>query len=448
MQNHTHELNNPATLDGAQYGVWPRSIALWMAAFYVALYIIRPWEKLFPWLVEIRFERVYAILMIAVAITSAGSRFRLTSQTGAVMLFLASLHISAQFAIVPELCTALVWRYDTLAAFYVVLILVIRTPYEMIWIISCYVFTMWLYLAKALWEFFVHNAGTRMMGVVRLQGIEDTYSHPNDLAMSIVISLPMLYFLFRVRGEFCHYWPRTLRKLYGVGLATYLLLAIMSIILTNSRGGMLSFVLFVGLLTMRGKGVGKKIQLILAGSVLLATIWLTLAEETRGRYRTIWDPDSGPRSAKVSGEGRWYGFLAGTEIFKSYPVLGIGPGNFIPYRTAYLDGVPANPHNLAGQILAEGGLLGGGCFLLVTAVTLLNCRRIRFLARGSPDVTLDTLSHFAIAGRISVVLLMFEGLVKHNVYRFNWVWLAAFSLLAVEHVIRISGRERDPDEKW
>ena len=46
-------------------GIWPRSICLWMAALYVALFIIRPWEQLFPQLGEIHFERIYALSMIA-----------------------------------------------------------------------------------------------------------------------------------------------------------------------------------------------------------------------------------------------------------------------------------------------------------------------------------------------------------------------------------------------
>ena len=53
-------------------GIWPKSLALWMVAFYIALFIIRPWEQLLPWLAALRFERVYAIAMIVVAVHGAG----------------------------------------------------------------------------------------------------------------------------------------------------------------------------------------------------------------------------------------------------------------------------------------------------------------------------------------------------------------------------------------
>ena len=439
--------NGPAPLDGATNAVWPRSIAFWMAAFYVALFIIRPWEKLFPELATIHLERVYALMMIVVAFGAGARRFRLTQQTVAILLFLASMVLSAQFGFAPELCSKYVYRYITLVAFYLVLTLVVTTPYELVCMVTCYIVTMWLYLVKALWEFYVHGAGTRMMGVLRLQGIESTFGFPNDLAFSIVLSLPMVYFLFKVRKEFSCLWPRTVCKLFNLGLASYFLLAVTSVVLTNSRSGMLGFVFFIGLLVLRGKGVQKKVLFLTAAVAMLAAVWIFTPEENKGRYRTIWDPDSGPSSARKSADGRWYGFLAGVEICRNNPILGVGPGSFMSYRVAHVDGFSVNPHNIVGQILGEGGLLGTGCFLLLFSVTLLNCRRTRLLARGSLDATLSTLSHFALASRDSVLLLLVEGLFNHNVDRFNWLWLAAFCLLATDYAIRISSYEHQIDEK-
>src|SRR5207237_4577108 len=34
--------------DRVSNGIWPRRFAVWMAAFYVALFIIRPWEEMLP----------------------------------------------------------------------------------------------------------------------------------------------------------------------------------------------------------------------------------------------------------------------------------------------------------------------------------------------------------------------------------------------------------------
>jgi len=413
--------------------VLPRSFSFLMAGIYVALFIIRPWEELLPWLQNIQFERVYAILMICVALIASAGRFRFSKQTVAVFLFMISMVLSAQFAVFPELCGKYVYRYGTLVAFYVVLTLVIRDPYQLVWMVSFYIATMWLYLAKALWEFYVHGAGTRMMGVLRLQGIESSFGFPNDLAFSISISLPMALFLYSVRQQFTCEWPRSISRVFALGVGTYALLALWSIILTNSRSGMLSVVLLGGLVAIRGKRLGGKISFALAGIVLLAGIWMFLPAEIRGRYQTIWDPDSGPHGAKTSAEGRWQGFLSGLQIVREYPLLGIGAGNFIDYRVKYLDGVALNPHNLPGQILAEGGVVGTACFLLLVFIILANCHRMRRLARDSSDTTLIVLDRFALAAKDSTVVLMFEGLANHNVDRFNWLWLAAFCCLGLEY---------------
>ena len=44
---------------------WSRSPGLWLVAIYLVLFLIRPWELLVPALGAIRFERMYAIAMIA-----------------------------------------------------------------------------------------------------------------------------------------------------------------------------------------------------------------------------------------------------------------------------------------------------------------------------------------------------------------------------------------------
>ena len=66
-----------------------------MAAFYLALFIIRPWERLFPSLGEIHFERLYAIAMILVVAGGCGIRLRWSGQTAAVFSFFAAIGISA-----------------------------------------------------------------------------------------------------------------------------------------------------------------------------------------------------------------------------------------------------------------------------------------------------------------------------------------------------------------
>lgn len=414
-------------------GIWPRSFALWMAAFYVALFIIRPWEKLTPWLGVIRFEKVYAICMIAVVFLTGNIRFRMNLQSLSVIFYFISIFLSALFAINSSLSWEPVYAYLTLVIFFFILLSVIRTPYELFFVVTCYIVTMAVYLAKSQWEFFVHGQHRYDMGVIRMTGIEGTFGGPNALAMSIVVSLPMLLFLWSIRKEFSCEWPELWQKWFPRFLVFYAVLAISSIILTNSRSGMVSFILFVILVTFRGRGVGKKVGYIFLGIILLVSLWFVLPAEKKGRFLTIWDPEKSPQHARVSAQGRIEGLKAGMVMFGRFPATGVGIGNFIEYRAAHVDGTPLNAHNLAGQVLGETGIIGGGAFLLMMMIALRNCYKLRsFAKRNRFDKALEILSNFGLASRDAIVLLFFEGVFGHNGTRYNWLWLAAFSSLALQ----------------
>ena len=417
-------------------GIWPSSLPLWMATFYVGLFIIRPWEQLFPWMESIRFEKSYALLMIIVVALSSKKQFRVTFQSVTVLLVLWALGISGLFAWQSSLSWKPFYEYMTLVIIYFVIVSVIRTPYELLFMLTSYITTMFLYLAKSEWEFFVHDQHRYDMGVSRLIGIENTFGGPNALAMSIVVSLPLLLFLWSIRKEISHGWPKFWQNWFPRMLVVYFFLAVTSIILTNSRSGMLGCILFVLLSTFNGKGVAKKMGYIAIGVLFLAGTWILMPDENKNRFRTIWDPTAGPPNATMSATGRKVGFRAGIEMFKRFPITGVGIGNFTDYRAMHVDGQAMQAHNLVGQVLGETGLVGSLPFLLMILVTLSNCRRLKVLARSRSDPTLEPFSRLGPTFRNAIILLLFEGLFGHNLLRFNWLWLAAFAELSVRFVVQ------------
>jgi O-antigen ligase len=426
-----------------------------MAAFYVALFIIRPWEEMVPFLGQIHFERFYALAMVAVVLLNSKFRGVFTPQTGSVLVLLAALTLSAVLAIDSTIAWDPWYVYVTLVVFYFVLVLVIRTPYELLFMVTCYIVAMEIYLAKSEWEFFVNDRHDFKMGVRRLIGVEITFGDPNAVGMSIAVSLPILWYLFSIRKTLTARWPSLWRKLFPVALGIYLFLAISSIILTRSRSGMLTGVIFVGILALRSKSWSKKILAGLGGVVFLVLLWLTMSDEARNRLRTVWDPDAGPANATTSAHGRVEGLQAGLAMVQKYPLTGVGMGNFIPYRIAHVDGIPLLAHNLPGQVLGEAGLLGFTAFFLMVFVMCWNCRTIRRLCRDSTGPLPVVLSGFAVACENSILLLLFEGLSLHNMNRFNWLWLAAFishALLFATVLARQRGRQpvgtRGPEVKW
>lgn len=421
-----------STIYGAPQGkVVPPSLPVLLAAFYVALFIIRPWEQLFPGLGTIRFERIYAILMIAVAFLSASSFPQTKRQDAAVLFFLFTLVITSLLGIDPTHSWDTIYIYITLIIFYFVLLKVIDNPYELVFMAISYILAMGLYLGKSLWEYFIHGAGEWEMGVYRLTGINITHGDPNSVAPSILYSLPILVFLFNTRHMITCEWPTFWQKLFTKGLLIYTVIALASLILTRSRGGFVGLVFFVVLLALHKKGIIKKFARFIGLLALCLFGFMLLPSDIQDRYRTLWAEDAGPKNAYQSASGRWEGFIAGVEMWKHNPLTGVGPGNFASYHQLYLKGPATQAHNLIGQTLGETGLLGISGFFIMIVVVWLNYKQTQKLTSNNRDPTQIVLSRFTMACRDIILLLLFSGLHGHNLYRFNWLWVAAFCSLAL-----------------
>lgn len=398
----------------------------------MALFIIRPWEQLFPSWAAFYPERLYAICMIIVVFLSKEKHFKLTLQSITILFFFVSIVFSGFFAYNSSLTWEVLYENLSLLIFYFIILMVIRTRYDLVFMVISYISIMCIYLGKSQWEFFLNGQHRYDMGVVRMVGIENTYGGPNSLAMSIVVSLPFALFLWRHRMVIAKTWPTVWQTRLRRGLILYGVLSVSSIILTNSRSGLVGFLLYVVMLMFSGKGIGKKISYIATGALVLSLIWLVVPEENKGRIRTIWAPEDGPSNAQVSAEGRVEGYKAGMEMFKRHPFTGVGAGNFVVYRVQKVDGVPLQAHNLEGQLLGETGLLGGTAFLLMLVTMFSNCwQAVRTSKRQNKTIAL-LFGDLARACSVSLILLIFLGTFGHNLYRYNWLWLAAFSTLALQ----------------
>jgi len=412
-------------------GIWPRSFILWMAAFWMALVIIRPWELMFPELAPYHLPRVYAIIMlVATACLGRLQLFSCSFQTLCLIAFVLALAVSSLVGLDAQASWTPLYTYLTLAVFYFVLLAIIRTPYELLFIVSCYIVVMAMALGKAEVEFFVFGAHSTAQGVRRMLGINNTFGDPNAVAEMTVVSLPIALFLWRIRKEFTQTWPAFLRVWFPRGVVIYFVLAVTSVFLTQSRAGMIGFAVFVFLSVAMGKGYGKMVSGTFWAACLLAVLWMAMPDEYRNRLETVWNPEAGPESAQLSAEGRTRGMRAGLVMFERFPFTGVGPGNFLSYRVAHVDGEPLIAHSLIGQSLGETGMLGTGTFVLFVIAVLLNCRRTGVLARHYPHPTTNTFRLLALACTHSTILLAVFGLALHNMYRVQWLWTAVFALLA------------------
>ena len=437
----------PTVLDGwgdrVRNGVWPISLPLWMAAFWVAMFLIRPWEKLIPELASLHPARIYAVAMIGVVVLSGRLRMMMSFQTLTVFIFIGALALSYFAAYDQSRAWADLYRYLTLIVFYFILISVIRTPYQLAFLATCYLVITTFYLALSEYEYFFHDSHQYRMGVRRLIGVDLTFNGPNEVAGSTVLSFPIAWAMWKTRHAFTETWPATLRRLFPYCLGIYALICLSAIVLTNSRGGVLGVLVFLALVVLSGRGIGKK---LLISICLVGVVWVAMPEEHRNRVRTIWNPDVGPRNAARSAEGRIEGFRAGLEMFKQHKFAGVGLGCFALYRFHYVDGNPEEAHNLLGQTLGETGIVGTLAFSLLIVAVFANSVTTLTLTRGrEDDPSVAIIREITIACVMTVLVLLYFGILSHNMLRFNWLWVAAFALLCREFAKQIIPTT-DPDE--
>jgi hypothetical protein len=251
-------------------------------------------------------------------------------------------------------------------------------------------------------------------------------------------------------------------------LWTYGLLALVAIMFTGSRSGMVTFILFLFLLVM---GSSRKIWAILLAGVLLVVSWDYMPDDLQKRFLSTFSEKYAEGGAQASAEGRTQGFLRGLELYKNNPVLGIGPDNFRFSWPGMASG--PNVHNVYGQVLSELGTVGLLSFGLLLWLMYRQNRRIvvRFRRmstqrtdedgesppapvgkrgqRGGradsgrngplpPQRPLSALAvqsvplfHSRLGQAIiqTMILMLFKGWADHNLYRYTWLWLAALTVL-------------------
>jgi O-antigen ligase len=411
-------------------GIYPNALTIWVCIFYMSLTIIRPWEKLLVWMRYYPVQKVTAIVLLSLTIISSKASFKITKQGIIILIFVFALFFTSLFGYQIESAWGDTYDYLTVVFLFFIFLAVTRSTYDLAFIIIGYIVIMEVYLAKSLWEYFVHGHRVYDMGVVRMIGIDRLYGSPNGLAATVVHSLPVTMLLWNCRKWITRQWPMMQKKIFPVFLITYFCMAVTTIILTNSRSGFVLMAVFS--LMIAAKSLKKKIVTIIKTAAVLSVIglvvWNYVPEDNKARLHTLISPEEGREDAHRSARGRIEGLKTGLEIFSRKPLTGVGLGGFIPYRVDYIDGVPLKAHSLYGQVLASTGLLGTIPFFLLVLTIFKNSRNIKNALKDSKDhEEVLFLTNLATACFQTTLLLLLQGNAGHNLLRYNWIWMAAFA---------------------
>ncbi len=390
---------------------------IWLLGGYMWLYVHRPFE-VWPTLGAMQLERGYMLLMLLVWFVSPGKGFSFNRNHLALLIF--ALVLAASWLLSPYASkpgpTEVVDNFCKVAVFYILVITTVREEKSLRLLALMFMASIGLYTMHSFWEFLCGRYQWRM-GTRRMIGVDVTFSDPNFFASTLLYALPMVLPFWNER-------PRRVPRLLMLG---FIGLALMCILLTGSRAGFMGTCLLGALLYLGS--AKRKLLAILSASVIggLAFLILSVAlpEDLQNRYLTIVDSSRGPANAQTSADGRLEGFLWGVYVWQSSPLLGHGPSSF-----AYVTGRGGQAHNLYGQVLSELGALGALALLLLVLCFWLNWRETKRLT--VPElVQHDFVYQLSRAVTINVFLMLVMGWAGHNLFRYNWQWLAAFSAVAV-----------------
>ncbi|TMK82137.1 MAG: hypothetical protein E6G47_01260 [Actinobacteria bacterium] len=207
----------------------------------------------------------------------------------------------------------------------------------------------------------------------------------NDIAFVMVCGFPLgaMWFL-RGRG-----FAR-----YIAGLISAL--AVVAVLLTRSRGGLVGLCVVMGLFLARAS---SRQRLSAAVAVLACVLILGAfgSSEYWDRMATIWG-GGGPRTTVSDGYdasgvwgARWPVWQAGLQLMLAHPVIGVGPGVFEVGEGLSHGGAGkwSSAHNAFLQIGVELGIPGLALFGFLLYRAVKNCRRVIRLARQRRELAME-----------------------------------------------------------
>lgn len=384
------------------------------AAMVVSLYafmVISRLAEAIPFAATFRPMVILGALMVALALTLPQSRayqlFRpVEARAMVAVFFLVALSIPTSYW--PGASFGALVSYSKGLVFFLATIYCIRTRSE---------------FRLALWSFLAAVAGLAFVALAQGRSgrnlVTQSYDS-NDLAFVMVCGIPLaILLMFSERGR--RRWI----------LPIVVLLGILTVILTKSRGGFIALGV-VGLIVLAK--VPSRIPFLRAGLVLGGVlIFAVLAPSSYWqRISSIWGeaPKTDGYLAGGFETARWGIWKNGLILIASRPIFGVGAGAFpVAEGSLHKGGKWNAPHSSFIQIAAELGLPGLAVFLFLLYRGLGNCRRVIRATRGSRSLA----GHFWIAHGLEASLwgYIVAGSALSQAYSDIFHFLLAMSLILV-----------------
>jgi len=226
--------------------------------------------------------------------------------------------------------------------------------------------------------------GIILWGAGERQYVSGTYDS-NDIAFVMVCGFPLgIMWFLRGRGP--------ARYIAGIISA----LAVITVLRTGSRGGLVSLCVVMALLLVRASSrerTGAAVA-VLACVLILGALG---SKEYWGRMETIWGGGERPTTASAEYDAsgvwgaRWPVWQAALRLMLEHPVIGVGPGVFEVAEGLSHEGAGkwSTAHNAFLQIGVELGIPGLALFVFLIYRAVRNCHIVMRLARREPELSVE-----------------------------------------------------------
>lgn len=370
--------------------------------------------------VQLPYEKVIALVVIVtliINITFKDKKFELYAIDKAFLAFLGVCFISIMFAGDIELAWDTFFKFFKVFLVYVFASRIANTPQRFKAVVWLYIMSL-IFTAVTVTYNYYSTGGTLNMGIQRAGGIGDGGADPNTIANTLVIGIPFIFFLYK------YYTSTFVRSVF----VTLLLLSIWTIILTGSRGGMLGVIVVTFLLALSTR---YKVITSFLAVMFLGIVIIVMPGQYKERFTSIFSVYEGSdqTGAAESAQGRVDGLVKGFVFMSQRPLFGVGIGNF-KWQNRVQYGKWLDSHNLIGKLVGELGVVGTISFgffiyMLIASIQMIKFTYLKF--KWKEDF------HWYVSEGITyaLIIMAYQGLISHNLFRDNWYIFACFLVIVV-----------------
>jgi O-antigen ligase len=198
----------------------------------------------------------------------------------------------------------------------------------------------------------------------RAQGSVQRLGNSNDLALSLVVAIPLCAYLLL----------SSKRVMVKAVCALAILLMSYCVLITYSRGGFLAMTAAYTVMAV-AFGIREKRRIFLVMPLLGVVFLAALSPSGYGkRLNSIFQQESDDGSRVQRQELFWRSI----EITSQHPLFGVGPGNFVILSDEW-----RVTHNTYTELSAEAGIPALVLFLLVFIQTFMSLRKLRETRQAS-----------------------------------------------------------------